>query len=446
VIRTLIDSLSIYRDRRVLAILFLGFSSGLPLALTPGTLAIWMRREGVDLATIGLFALVGLPYTLKFLWAPLIDRLPIPWLTRALGRRRSWTVVIQLGLMGAIIALGSLNPVAAPLAIAAFALLVAFLSASQDIVIDAYRIDILNDDQQGAGAAATQFGYRFGMLASGAGALYLADQASWSFVYAVMAGLVTVGLVAILLSPEPAGDGAATAEKDRSLALALRADRSWLTPSLAGALAWAKGALADPFLEFTRRHGWNAAVILLFVLLYKQGDAFAGVMANPFYVDMGFTNVEIANVSKMFGVAATLLGVFLGGAMVARIGVMKALLIGGILQMLSNLMFAAQAILGHDVGFLVVTIFTENLAGGLGSAAFVAYLSLLCSAEFTATQYALLSSFMAFGRVTLPSLSGVLVGMLGWVNFFILSTIIAVPGLLLLLWMMRNMRAPQRAP
>ncbi len=435
-----LEAAAVYGDRRIVAILFLGFSSGLPLALTTGTLAIWLAREGVDKTTIGLFALVGLPYTLKFLWAPLIDRVRLPLLTRGLGRRRGWLIMTQLVLMAAILALGTTNPADDAALVALLALVVAFCSASQDIVVDAYRIDVLEDEQQGAGAAMTQLGYRLGMLASGAGALYLADQMSWLWVYAAMAVLVTVGIVTVLLSPEPKGDGHALAQDHRRRADEIHARNPLLPRPLAEWLAWLDGAVVAPFADFVGRQGW--LVILLFILLYKFGDAFAGVMANPFYVEMGFTNSEIASVSKIFGLVATLAGVTVGGVFVSRYGIMRGLLVCGVLQMVSNLMFAVQAIVGHHVGMLAVTIGIENFTGGMGSAAFVAYLSALCHVAYTATQYALLSSFMAFGRTVLSSSGGWIADHVDWVSFFLLSTAAAAPGLLLLIWLMRHLRPP----
>lgn len=419
-------AVSVYRDRRLLIVLLMGFASGLPLLLTLSTLSIWLTEEGVTLTTIGLFALVGTPYAFKFLWAPVIDRAPIPLLTRALGRRRAWLLVIQAALIASILALGATRPAEAPVWTALAALLVSFFSASQDIVIDAYRIEILDEHQQGAGAAVTQFGYRIGLLASGAGALFLAGHVTWFWVYAAMAALMLVGVATALLSPEPrVGTGlAAAAQGARGPAAVLRE------------------AVVEPFAEFFGRRGVGEALLVLaFILLYKFGDAFAGVMANPFYVQIGFTKAEIASISKIFGLAATLFGVFLGGVIVGRYGIMKGLLVCGVLQMVSNLMFAVQAAVGANVGLLTLTIGIENLSGGMGSAAFVAYLSVLCNVAYTATQYALFSSFMAFGRTLLSSTSGWVADHVDWVSFFVISTLVAVPGLLLLLWMMRRFPA-----
>lgn len=411
--------LAVYLDRRVLVVLAMGFASGLPLLLTLSTLSIWLTEEGVTLTSIGLFALVGAPYSFKFLWAPLIDRAPIPLLTAWLGRRRSWLLVIQAALIGAIVCLGASSPGTAPFWTAFWAVAVSFLSASQDIVIDAYRIEILDERQQGAGAAVTQFGYRIGLLASGAGALFLADNASWFTVYAIMAALLLIGVATTVLAVEPRAAAA--------------------SPAGGGLAAALQDAVIGPFVEFIQRSGLRAALLVLaFILLYKFGDAFAGVMANPFYIQIGFTKSEIASVSKVFGLVATLAGVFLGGLVVGRFGVVPALLVCGVLQMGSNLMFAVQAAVGADVTLLFATIGIENLSGGMGSAAFVAYLSLLCNVAYTATQYALFSSFMAFGRTLLSSSSGWVADHVDWVTFFVISTAAAIPGLLMLLWMMKR--------
>ncbi len=420
------QALAIYLERRLIFVFFMGFASGLPLALSAATLFLWLAQAGVSLTAIGLFAVVGTPYTVKFLWAPVIDRVPLPGLTRLLGRRRSWMVFIQLLLMAAVAVLGLTRPGEAPLVTAACALLVAFLSASQDIVIDAYRIEILDPAQQGAGAAATQAGYRFGALASGAGALYLADNYfDWSIVYAIMAALLVLGMIAALLAPLPKVDAPRPAD---------------------GTGVRLRDMVVRPFAEFFGRSGAKTALLILgFILLYKLGDAFAGVMANPFYVKIGFSLTEIATVSKIFGVFATLVGVFVGGVIVARFGVLWSLLGCGVLQMLSNLMFAAQAAIGPDVGFLVLTIGIENLSGGMGSAAFVAYLSLLCNTTYTGTQYALFSSFRAFGRTWLSASSGWIADQTDWVTFFVISTVVAVPGLIMALWMIRRLPMAEQA-
>ena len=422
------DAVAIYRDPRVVAIFFMGFSSGLPLALTGATLGIWLKESNVSLTAIGLFALVGIAYNLKFLWAPAMDRASLPWLTRWLGRRRSWALATQAALIASLLALGRSDPAADPALTALLALVVAFCSASQDIVIDAFRIELLEDHEQGVGAASTQYGYRGGMLVSGAGALYAASYGGWGLAYSAMAACVLVGVAAVLMTREPRRAVEAGLAMGRQ-AVALRSAF--------------KEALAEPFAEFMRRQGW--ALILLFVVLYKVGDAIAGVMAGPFYIAMDFTKIEIANVSKIFGLGATLIGVFLGGFFVYRLGVMKALMVCGIAQMLSNLMYAAQAVVGHDVAFLIATIGIENVTGGMGSAAFVAYLSSLCNVAYTATQYALLSSLMAVPRTVLASSGGAFAETMGWVPFFVFTTAAALPGLVLLWWLMRRGIVPHPA-
>ncbi len=428
--RNWLAALAVYRQPRLVAVLLMGFSSGLPLALTFGTLSYWLAELGVSLTAIGLFGLVRASYSLKFLWSPLIDRLPIPILTRRLGRRRSWALVIQFCLGLAILGLGMTDPKSDPAMTAFAAVVVAFLSASQDIVIDAYRIELLLPEEQGAGAAATQWGYRFGMLASGAGALYAASLGGWHVAYAVMAALMLVGMVTVWLTPEPGGIAPPEELPDTSLAARVE--------------AWLKSAVIAPFRDmFARMGGRQLLAIVLFIVFYKFGDALAGSMANPLYVELGFTKVEVATVAKVYGVIATLGGVALGGILVMRWGVFAALLVCGGMQALSNLMYIAQLWAGHDVAMLAVTIGAENLTGGMASAAFVAYLSGLCSRDFTATQYALLSSLATVGLNVLAASGGYLAQTLGWAPFFVLSTTACVPGLLILVWLMRRSSSAQ---
>jgi MFS transporter, PAT family, beta-lactamase induction signal transducer AmpG len=416
------SALRVYREPRLIAVLLMGFSSGLPLALTFATLSFRLAEIGISRTAIGLFALVGVPYSVKFLWSPLIDRLPIPLFTSKLGRRRGWALAIQPILGLAILALGFADPLAAPGLTALVALTVAFLSASQDIVIDAYRIELLRPEEQGAGAAATQWGYRFGMLAASAGALYAASFGGWRFSYGLMAALMLVGMATVWFTPEPGG---------------VRPLEPLPGPTaLARVAAWLKRAVLAPFSDMLTRPG--SLAILAFVVLYKFGDALAATMSNPLYVSLGFTKVEVANIGKIYGFAASLAGLALGGVVVLRLGVMRALLVCGILQMLSNLMYAVQAWAGHNVLVLALTIGVENLTGGMGSAAFVAYLSGLCNIAFTATQYALLSSLAAVGRTTLSASGGALADALGWSPFFLLSTAACLPGLALLVWIMRG--------
>ena len=429
-----IEAIAIYKDPRVLAILFLGFSSGLPLALTGTTLSLWLREEGISLTSIGLFANVATPYALKFLWAPLIDKMPLPILGALLGRRRSWMILTQAGLILSIIGLGTTNPATHIELTALFAFLVAFSSASQDIVIDAYRVEICDEKSLAAGAAAIVFGYRIGMLVSGAGALYLATTFSWSTTYAVMGSFVLVGVITILVSREPADR-----KPISTISLAGNDDRLKIY------LNWIHDAVIKPFTEFMARPGWIP--VLLFVMFYKFGDSLAGVMSTPFFYDLGFTKIDIANVSKVYGTAATFIGLALGGWLMAATGLYKTLWICGFLQLFSNLMFAVQAVAGNDIYVLSATVGIENLASGMGTAAFVAYLSSLCNIAYTATQYALLSSFMATARIWFSSPGGWLAEQVGWIEFFLITTAAAIPGLFLLWWLTRigNRTRPEEA-
>lgn len=418
-----LEALEVYREPRILAILLLGFASGLPLLLTYSTLTYWLAEAEVDKGWIGLFALAGLPYTWKFLWSPVIDRLPLPPFTSMLGRRRGWLLAVQILLLLGILLLGACDPRQDLTWMAALAVLVAFLSASQDIVIDAYRVEILSEREQGAGAAVIVIGYRIAMLVAGAGALLIAEAAGWFMAYAVMASLLLVGIATTLLTPEPRVGAVAS-------------------PSHAGAASRLKEAVAAPLIEFFSRNGATTALlILLFIMLYKVGDALLSSMTGPFYVELGFSKTEVATIVKLYGVLATLLGGFLGGVVVARRGLIQGLWICGLVQMASNLVFVLQAQVGHDVAMLTVTISIENLAGGMGTVAFVAYLAALCDVRFTATQYALLSSFMAQARTTLSAGGGFLAESMPWTEFFLLTTAAALPGLLMLLWLQRRLGA-----
>lgn len=416
-----------YRDRRVVTVLFLGFSSGLPLLLTYSTLSAWLAKEGISRAAIGLFALVGLPYALKFLWSPLIDRLPPPL---PLGRRRGWAVAIQLALMAAILTLGALDPKQQIGAMAAIAVLVAFLSASQDIVIDAYRIELLDEAHQGPGAGAVQVGYRLSMLVAGAGTLFLAQAFGWFVGYAVMAILMVVGVVVLLVSPEP--------EPGRLMSAPTNEGRG-----LGGWRGELSRTVIRPFSDLMQRSGWPA--ILIFIVTYKLGEAMAGVMATPLYVSLGFSLAEIAEVSKLFGFFATIIGCLAGGAVVTRLGCRKALLVCGVLQSLGNLFYVLQAQAGHHVEYLALCVAAENLTGGMAGTALVAYVSMLCNASYTATQYALLSALATLGRTLFASSGGFLADSLGWEAFFLLTTVITAPALILLMWMMARWPDPKVA-
>jgi PAT family beta-lactamase induction signal transducer AmpG len=416
-------ALAVYLERRILLILCLGFSGGLPLALVYATLSARLAESGVSKTAIGLFVWASTAYTLKFLWSPLVDRLALPVLTRAFGQRRGWLLASQAAVAAAIIGLGLSDPALSLAAVAAWAVALAFASATQDIVIDAYRVESLAEHEQGAGAAAYVFGYRIAMAVSGGGALIVADILGWAWAFGVMAACMAVGVGATLAAREP------TLPDDTESA----ADGG-------GAWAWIERAVLAPFLDFIGRPHWIA--ILVFIAFYKYGDALLGVMATPFYLDLGFSKTDIGWVSKVFGIAATIAGGILGGVAVARYGIMQALIIGGVAQAASNLVFMAQASIGPSVPFLVVTVGIENATGGMATTAFIAYLSALCTVHYTATQYALLSSLMAFARTGFSSAGGWLADRMDWIAYFGLTTLAAVPGLLLLVYLAR--RAPPR--
>lgn len=407
-------SVAAYTDRRVLQVLVLGFASGLPLLLTYSTLSAWLATAGVRRAAIGAFALVGTPYAFKFLWSPLIDRLPPPL---PLGRRRGWGITIQILLIGAILSLGACNPRHNLTLMGVLSLLVAFLSASQDIVIDAWRVEILKTDQQGPGAGMIQTGYRLAMLASGAGSLVIAARVGWFAAYATMAALLGAGILVFLLGPEP--------KVPEKTARAGTGERE-------GVRQWLATAVTGPFADFMRRPLWP--VILIFIVGYKLGEALAGGMATPLYISLGFSLQEIAAVSKLVGFFATVVGALLGGVVTARFGFRRSLLLCGVLQSAGNLFYVLQAVGGHRLGYLALCVCAENITGAMAGAALIGYLSSLCSPAFTATQYALLSSLAAVGRTLVASSGGVLAEKLGWAPFFLLTTVAAAPALILLLW------------
>lgn len=422
-----LQSLAVYRDRRMLAILGLGFSSGLPLYLVFSTLSLWLKDAGLSVQAIGLFAATRIPYSFKFLWSPLMDRVPIPLLTAALGRRRSWLLVTQLGLAAAVVQLALSDPASTPELTLWLAVAVAALSASQDIVIDAYRIDRLPAEDQGAGAAAAVLGYRLGMLASSAGALYLTGYGlSWPTTYLIMAGLVSVGVITTMICREP--------EAPRPQGAGDHTPEAGAVPGVADRVAMhLYQALIAPFIDLVRRHGVTTVMLLVpFALLFKLGDALAAAMSNVFLADIGFTKIEIASIAKMYGLVATILGVLLGGWLVRAAGMMRALWIGGLLQMGSNLMYTLQAQVGADPWTLRATIGVENLSGGLGDAAFVAYLSMLCNRSYSATQYALLTALAGLVRNVASMFTGYWATALGWPDFFLLTAAAAGPGLLAL--------------
>ncbi|MBK9946229.1 MAG: MFS transporter [Nitrospira sp.] len=397
-------------NRRLLVMLPLGFLSGLPLALTSGTLQAWLTVEGVDLKTIGIFTLVGLPYTLKFLWAPVMDRVVPPWL----GRRRGWMVLTQLCVAVALGLMALTNPKLHPGWLAAYAVLVAFLAASLDIVFDAYRTDTLQSHERGLGAAVWVNGYRIALLASGAGALALADHVGWQMTYLAMATLMVVGVIVVLISPDPTLVAAAP----KSL----------------------KEAVGAPLAEFFSRP--TALGFLAVIVFYKLGDAFASALQTAFLIGgLGFSSTEVG-AAKGLGIVATLVGAFIGGLLMTKSGLVRSLLLFGVLQAVSNLGFVVLALMGKHAGALTAAVVIENVTGGMGTAAFVALVMSLCDARYTATQFALLSSLEALGRVFVGRPSADLVEVMGWAQFYVLTAVAALPGLWAV-WRIRRSIEPE---
>jgi PAT family beta-lactamase induction signal transducer AmpG len=416
------DVWRVYTELATLRMLALGFSAGLPLLLVFGTLSFWLREAGIDRTTIGYLSWVGLAYGFKWVWAPLVDRMPIPLLGRWLGRRRSWLLVSQLTIIAALVGLALTDPRLALTPAVWCALAVAFGSATQDVALDAYRIESADVRHQAALAAAYQTGYRLAMIWAGAGALWIAaraevagagtyQQAAWQVAYLTMAASMLLGVATVLLSPEPPPPR--------------------LIPPSRNAAEWLKGALVEPFADFLRRYGKQALLILSLIAIYRISDVVMGIMANPFYVDMGYTKDEVAAVTKIYGVIMTLAGAFVGGALAMRFGVMRVLMLGAVLSAASNLLFAWLASRGHDVGALIFVIAADNLSSGIASAAFIAYLSSLTNVNYSATQYALFSSIMLLLPKFLAGYSGKYVDAFGYSNFFTASALLGVPVLLL---------------
>jgi len=421
---TWLATFKVYLEPPTVRMLLLGFSAGLPLLLVLGTLSFWLREAGIDRTTIGYLSWVGLAYAFKWVWAPLVDRMPIPLLTRWLGRRRSWLLLAQLAVMAGLVAMSFNDPKLALQPVVWGALAVAFGSATQDIALDAFRIESADVDRQAALAAAYQTGYRLAMIWAGAGVLWLAARAevvglasyqhgAWQTAYLVMAASMSLGMLTVLLSPEP-----------------LRRPM----PVAKNAVEWLHGALVEPFSDFLQRYGRQALLILALIAIYRISDVVMGIMANPFYVDMGYTKDEVAAVTKIYGVIMTLVGAFIGGVLSMRLGVMRVLMLGAILSAASNLLFAWLGTLGHDVTALIFVISADNLSSGIASAAFIAYLSSLTNLNYSATQYAIFSSVMLLAPKFLAGYSGRYVDAFGYQNFFVATAMLGAP-VLLLVWL-----------
>ena len=447
--RSWLDTLKVYLEPPTLRMLLLGFSAGLPLLLVLGTLSFRLREAGIDRTTIGYLSWVGLAYGFKWVWAPLVDRMPIPLLTKLMGRRRSWLLVSQALIVAGLVGMALNDPQLALLPVVWCALAVAFGSATQDIALDAYRIESADADRQAALAAAYQTGYRIAMIWAGAGVFWVAAWAeisptvqaavaatgevakevtkaayqhqAWQTAYLVMAASMLLGVLTVMFSPEP-------------IAKAFKPAKN--------AAEWLKSALVEPFADFIRRYTWHAALILALIATYRISDVVMGIMANPFYVDMGYSKLEVANVTKVFGVIMTLVGAFVGGVLSMRFGVMRVLMLGAALSAVSNLLFAWLGGVGHNLTALIWVISADNLSSGIASAAFIAYLSSLTNVNYSATQYALFSSMMLLLPKFLAGFSGSYVDAHGYSQFFVGTALLGVP-VLLLVWLAGRVKPVQ---
>jgi MFS transporter, PAT family, beta-lactamase induction signal transducer AmpG len=424
------ESLRVYMEPASLRMFTLGFSAGLPLLLVFGTLSFWLREAGVDRAKIGFISWVTLMYAFKWCWSPLVDRLPIPFLTSALGRRRSWLIVAQIGVMIGLIGMAFSDPKQSVSGIVWFALMVAFFSATQDIALDAFRIESGDKERQSALSATYQMGYRIAMIWAGAGVLTIAARAeianpqnydvnAWKVAYFVMAASMLVGFITVLFTKEPAPQAFKPAENIGE---------------------WLETALIEPFADFFRRYGWHAALILALIATYRISDIVMGIMANPFYVDMGYTKDEVAAITKLYGVIMTLVGAFIGGVLSMKFGLMRTLMLGAVLSASSNLLFAWLSTLGHDVNALTLVISIDNLSAGIASTAFIAYMSSLTNISYSATQYALLSSMMLLLPKWIAGFSGVAVNAIGYSSFFMSTALLGVPVLILIFIASRRLK------
>jgi PAT family beta-lactamase induction signal transducer AmpG len=425
----------VYTRPRVLAMVLLGFSAGLPFLLVFSTLSAWLADVGIELSVIGFFSWVGITYSVKVLWAPVIDRLPLPMLTRLLGKRRSWMLLAQIGIAGGLLGMASTDPTEAILVMAGFAVLVAFASATQDITIDAYRIESMDARYQGAMAAAYVFGYRVALLVGGAGALYVAQDSSWTGAYLLMATLMGIGMLTTLSLTEPEHRiDARTRALEQSIESSIGLGSNRQTP-LERLFRWFSDAVISPFADFFTRNGATALIILLLIGAYRISDITMGVMANPFYIDLGFSLKEIANVTKVFGFFMTIAGAAAGGILVVRFGIMRPLLLGATLVAVTNLLFAALALTEPGIGLLALVVSADNLSGGLATSVFVAYLSSLTNQAYTATQYALFSSLMTLPAKFLGGFSGLIVDSQGYAVFFTFSSALGIPAIALVLYL-----------
>lgn len=436
--RSWFEAFAVYKNPRVLAMLFLGFSAGLPILLVFGTLSAWLNAAGVDKTTIGFVSWVALAYGLKFLWSPLVDRMPLPWLTRLLGQRRGWMLLAQIGVITGLINMSLANPVSQLHWLVIFAVLTAFSSATQDITVDAWRIEAVAEDMQGAMAGTYQLGYRIGMILAGSMAFVIADYFSWPVAYQVMAIFMGVGVVSTFIISEPDHSVRDNEWATEKRVISLLERNQHLPEKIRRLEAWFVGAVICPFADFFSRYGWEALLVLSFIAVFRMSDITLGVMAFPFYQDMGYSGKEIGLVSGFVGKFVTISGALLGGVLVVRYGVMKMLLAGAILVILTNLLFAWLAGQEPLLVWLILVVSADNLAGGLAGTVFIAYLSSLTNRLYTATQYALFSSIMLLLPKFVGGFSGVVVDASNYQTFFLYAASLGLPAVLLILLLMKK--------
>ncbi len=437
-----LESVRTYYRPRVRSMLFLGFSAGLPYMLIFATFSRWLREAGIERATIGFLSWVMLAYAFKWVWSPVVDRLPIPILTHKMGRRRSWMFFAQLIIMTSLAGMAMSDPQHNLTTLVLFALLAAFASATQDIAIDAYRIEAVEEELQAAMAATYMIGYRLAMILSFSGALYIASfldinettyrYFSWRIAYLSMATMMFVGIITTFLisEPEVTTDSSTTSRENRTKELIER--YTYMPPFMRRFLEWLYNAVISPFLDFLIRYRWHAILILLLIGTYRISDIVLGVISNVFYVDMGFSKKEVANIANIYGTIMTLLGAGLGGVLMVRYGVMKILFLGALLSAATNVLFSIMAVSGKSLIFLACVISADNLSAGIATAAFIAYLSSLTNISYTATQYALFSSIMLLFPKLIGGFSGLIVNAIGYEFFFILTAVMGIPVLILI--------------
>ena len=436
------EALLVYTQPRVVGMWFLGFSAGLPFLLVFSTLSAWLTDENVSRATIGFFSWIGITYSIKVVWAPVIDRLPFPFFTRVLGKRRGWMLIAQIGIACGLFGMAAIDPSQDLQAIALFGLLVAFSSATQDVALDAYRIEAMDKEFQGAMSAMYIFGYRTALLVAGAGAFYFADYIDWPFAYTIMVVLTGVGMLTVMVIREPQHTVTEnTLEQEQHVAEILGDGKPGTWHRIK---AWFASAVVSPFVDFIKRYGKFAIIILVFIGIYRISDITMGVMANPFYLDMGYSKVDIANIGKVFGFFMTILGAATGGILVVRYGIHRPLILGAVLVAATNLLFAFLATLDPDLVWLAIVISADNFSGGLAGSAFIAFLSSLTNSAYTATQYALFSSLMTLPAKILGGFSGVIVEGYGYEWFFSYAALLGTPAIAVALYLTLSTSARQQ--